>query len=277
MSKITDYQEQLRQRIADDDRQSVADFAAELKKSTESLLAQLKDAGVPKASALDNLTQADKQALLTHLQKSHGTQIPRKKITITIESQEQKLIRSVDMQENGAEFEALRHFAGSVVWGEAIDPTFQKLVNLITAKAVIAGVLPLERLGRPKREELESIGHRAAQRYWEMIDSGVSYQEAVEILSREFYKSERHMMRLISKHKKDIGETVEERSRKRQRDQIVREMYNRPGAMDHMKSMLSMFEPKVPLPELSLDDYLDHLEELTQQLAASIKPLTKKI
>ncbi len=62
---------------------TVAEFASELKKSTETLLEQLKSAGVAKAAASDVLTDADKHKLLSHLQAAHGTAgAERKKITL---------------------------------------------------------------------------------------------------------------------------------------------------------------------------------------------------
>ena len=66
---------------------TVAEFANELKKSTETLLEQLKSAGVAKAAASDRLTDADKQHLLSYLQASHGTaSAERKKISIVKKS-----------------------------------------------------------------------------------------------------------------------------------------------------------------------------------------------
>ncbi|AVO50391.1 translation initiation factor IF-2 [Melaminivora suipulveris] len=66
---------------------TVAEFATELKKTPENLLAQLQSAGVSKKSATDVLTEGDKQALLAHLQASHGTAGgDRKKITLTKKS-----------------------------------------------------------------------------------------------------------------------------------------------------------------------------------------------
>jgi translation initiation factor IF-2 len=66
---------------------TVAEFAAELKKPTDTLIEQLKAAGVNKNAATDTLTDADKQRLLSHLQASHGTAAPeRKKITLTKKS-----------------------------------------------------------------------------------------------------------------------------------------------------------------------------------------------
>ena len=66
---------------------TVAEFANELKKSTETLLDQLKSAGVAKSAASDKLTDADKQRLLSYLQASHGTlSAERKKITLVKKS-----------------------------------------------------------------------------------------------------------------------------------------------------------------------------------------------
>ncbi len=62
---------------------TVAEFANELKKSTDTLLEQLKSAGVPKSAASDVLTDSDKHSLLGYLQNSHGTaSLERKKITL---------------------------------------------------------------------------------------------------------------------------------------------------------------------------------------------------
>jgi len=62
---------------------TVAEFANELKKSTDTLLEQLKSAGVAKSAASDVLTDSDKHSLLNFLQSSHGTVSPdRKKITL---------------------------------------------------------------------------------------------------------------------------------------------------------------------------------------------------
>ena len=66
---------------------TVAEFANELKKSTDTLLEQLKSAGVAKYAASDTLTESDKQRLLSYLQASHGTATgERKKITLVKKS-----------------------------------------------------------------------------------------------------------------------------------------------------------------------------------------------
>ncbi len=66
---------------------TVAEFAAELNKSTASLIKQLTSAGVAKADANDHLSEADKQKLLGFLQASHGTvSAERKKITLVKKS-----------------------------------------------------------------------------------------------------------------------------------------------------------------------------------------------
>ena len=66
---------------------TIAEFATELKKSPETLIEQLKSAGVAKTAPSDTLTDADKQRLLSFLQASHGTAAPeRKKITLVKKS-----------------------------------------------------------------------------------------------------------------------------------------------------------------------------------------------
>ena len=63
---------------------NVEKFAAELKLSVDTLLEQLKSAGVEKKSGADALSENDKEHLLSALRKAHGaTDAPRKKITIT--------------------------------------------------------------------------------------------------------------------------------------------------------------------------------------------------
>ena len=66
---------------------TVAEFASELKKSTDTVLEQLRSAGVNKSAPSDALSEADKQKLLTYLQVSHGTVTgERKKITLVKKS-----------------------------------------------------------------------------------------------------------------------------------------------------------------------------------------------
>ncbi|MGZ5271516.1 MAG: translation initiation factor IF-2, partial [Ramlibacter sp.] len=66
---------------------TVAEFASELKKSPDTLLEQLRSAGVSKSATTDALSEADKQKLLGYLKASHGTSSPeRKKITLVKKS-----------------------------------------------------------------------------------------------------------------------------------------------------------------------------------------------
>lgn len=66
---------------------TVAEFANELKKSPETLLEQLKAAGVAKNSSSDALTESDKQKLLAYLKATHGSEGDgKKKITLTKKS-----------------------------------------------------------------------------------------------------------------------------------------------------------------------------------------------
>lgn len=256
------------------DSQSVRDFAKELRKPPEVLLEQLRDAGIAKKSASAKLTQADKSALLLYLQNQHATSGRRKKITIVIDSEERKLARRVGSHENGAESEALKRFAELVVFGSPIDPLFQDLVNLILAKAVIVGALPMDKRGRPKRDALESIGLEVAHRYWDLMDAGAGYPETVEMLAQAFSKSERHIMRLVAKHKGSVGETPEIRQSGRSWERLMHEIYR--GNPESIGDLYQCLGP-MPLAELSFDEGLLRLEERINELAARSVPLTKKI
>ncbi len=66
---------------------TVAQFAAELHKSSATLIEQLNSAGVNHSRAEDTLSEMDKQKLLAYLQASHGTATgERKKITLVKKS-----------------------------------------------------------------------------------------------------------------------------------------------------------------------------------------------
>ena len=272
MGKIFEYQQAL---LKIQDSQTVEVFATELGKGGVAFLKELQEAGIEKLKVTDALTQTDKEQFLKHLQKAHAAATPRKKISVFLDPEWNQLIRRVARQENGAEFDALTYLFDVVLIDEEIDPKFQKLINLIVAKCVLTGALPLKKIGRPKTDDPDSIGLKAAYQYWEMVDSGETYEEAVRKLSDHFHKSERHIMRLIAKHKKTVGETLEMRDIKRSYNDCMRQLYSKnPNTFDMYTKMIA---PKIPLPDLSFDDYTEHLELLIQTLAASCKQLTKKI
>jgi len=276
MSKIADYfeqQERARARRQEEaEKQTVADFAEELKKSPDSLLKQLHEAGIQKNSETDRLTASDKAALLSFLQKKYSPDEPRKKIKLkkiatVYESESDKHLKAVAEQTNGAEWEFLEYFCGDVIAGNRIDPVLQAVANLVFAKAFIFQALPLKKLGRPKRQETEDLGRELAQKYWDLRDSGTSYSEAVRHLAEKVHKDERHIMRLVEKHKKDVGLTFEEREKKRQWATLMRSMVaplsRSPGAL---YSLFSSFN--IPPPEFTGEDYVEYLDE---QIVRTVK------
>ena len=62
---------------------TVADLAVELKVTPETLLVQLKAAGVSKSTAADSISEKDKTQLLDHLREQHGRSEPKTRITLT--------------------------------------------------------------------------------------------------------------------------------------------------------------------------------------------------
>ena len=75
---------------------NVAQFAAELKMPADVLLAQLRTAGVEKNSASDPLTKDDKDKLLGHLRRAHGTSPEAEKKKITLTRKETSEIKQAD-------------------------------------------------------------------------------------------------------------------------------------------------------------------------------------
>lgn len=75
---------------------NVAQFAVELRMPADILLAQLRAAGVEKDSASDPLTKDDKDQLLGHLRRVHGTPASGEKKKITLMRKETSEIKQAD-------------------------------------------------------------------------------------------------------------------------------------------------------------------------------------
>ncbi|NEX60393.1 translation initiation factor IF-2 [Noviherbaspirillum galbum] len=75
---------------------NVAQFATELKMPADLLLTQLRAAGVEKSSASDPLSKEDKDKLLNHLRRSHGSAPDGEKKKITLTRKETTEIKQAD-------------------------------------------------------------------------------------------------------------------------------------------------------------------------------------
>jgi translation initiation factor IF-2 len=75
---------------------NVAQFATELKMPADILLTQLRSAGVDKRSASDPLSKDDKDRLLEHLRRTHGTASDGEKKKITLTRKETTEIKQAD-------------------------------------------------------------------------------------------------------------------------------------------------------------------------------------
>src|SRR5438105_2721150 len=75
---------------------NVAQFATELKMPADLLLTQLRSAGVEKSSSSDVLSKDDKDKLLDHLRRSHGTAHEGEKKKITLTRKETTEIKQAD-------------------------------------------------------------------------------------------------------------------------------------------------------------------------------------
>lgn len=277
MGKIADYFEQCRHDEEERERnRTVLTFARELNKSSEALMIQLHDAGVKKVSETDQITIADEQALLRYMQKKHGGKARRKKVTVTLkrESEEQLLIKAVAAQQNGAEWECLQKFTGDLISGSKIDPAFQAVINLIVAKSFVLQALPLKKLGRPKNQETDALGRKIALEYWDSRDGGTSYSEAVQRLAERFHKDERHIMRMVEKHKKIVGLTLEDREERRQWAAIASEAFRfleTQPTNSYFSMVLEVLNPPAP-PEFDDQDCVEYLDEQMVKISQSKNP-----
>ncbi|MFY7913206.1 MAG: hypothetical protein ACOVPA_00870 [Rubrivivax sp.] len=263
MTKISDYLAQLRRMDEQRRATTVAEFAAELDRPVDTLLSQFRAAGVSLEGVDSSVSEGDKQALLSHLRGTHTpTEGGRKRIRI--ETRAERSYRAVAGAENGAEWDVLQEFASEVVWEQPIDPLLQRLVNLIVAKAVLVGSLPPARRGRPVAEDAQQFGRDLAEDFWAMRDSGVPYKDAIGELSARHHKDERHLSRIIKEHTRWVGETRDKRDRQRQMWSWIAEVLAKHGPNPYRNSLMAAIETP-PLPELSLDDYLDHLSELLER------------
>jgi translation initiation factor IF-2 len=75
---------------------NVAQFATELKMPADLLLTQLRSAGVEKSSTSDPLSKDDKDKLLDHLRRTHGTANDSEKKKITLTRKETTEIKQAD-------------------------------------------------------------------------------------------------------------------------------------------------------------------------------------
>lgn len=187
--------------------ESVAQFATALSMPADLLLTQLRAAGVEKKSTLDPLSKDDKDRLLNHLRTLHGSSDSG----IQLESRQQAVLRAVAANENGAEWLVFQEVMSAVLSGAKIEPAFQVVANAIVAKVYLTEKLPQKPKGRPI-DESGIDGTTVASRYYFYRDAGATYQESVAKVAKEFFKDERHIMRLVKKSKWIVGETIQERT-----------------------------------------------------------------
>lgn len=143
---------------------------------------------------------------------------------ITILSLQERALKALADDENGAELNVLQVLAGAVISGTEIESNFQLVANAIVAQSVLFGKLPSKKKGRP--ESSDGVNARdVAEQYYLLRDDGVSYADSVAKISTLFHKDERHIMRLVKEGKPEIGNSSEERTKKRARWKLLADMH----------------------------------------------------
>ncbi|MDP3087586.1 MAG: translation initiation factor IF-2 [Methylotenera sp.] len=166
---------------------TVEQFAGELKLPTLLLLEQLKSAGVNKSAADDQLSEADKTALLDHLRKEHGTLAPKNKITLTrkssseikktdntgkartiqVEVRKKRVIEQRDESDLGAESDVAPLEEEIEVKSEAVievEPTIEELVTAEVVEPEIAVETIVEVIHAEKEAVVEPVAVKTISR-----------------------------------------------------------------------------------------------------------------
>jgi hypothetical protein len=267
MSKLTVILNSFQREQEEKTRCTVAQLAEELNKGVNLLLEQFANAGVVFSGPDDLVLEEHKKRLLDWLKGNHLSN-SEKRISIR-KGMENSQIRSdwraVAAGENGAEWECLSNFAAEVIIGNKIHPERQRIVNLIVAKAVIQGVLPPRRTGRPKEPRTDQLAMEVSDAYWLLMDSGYSSEMAVEILSSRFHKTERQIYRYVQSQKPFSRSTKSEREQLRAYWRISASLN---GEVNPDGWPYEFRSPD--LSSLTDEDYLDHLRELIAKEAKEI-------
>ena len=111
---------------------------------------------------------------------------------------------------HGAEFDVLKVLARAVLHGESLDPAFQAVVNALMAKVVFSEKLPSKAMGR-KMGSGRIDSWEVANDFYDMRDSGISYDQTVQALAQKHNMEESNVPKLASENKQSVGSTKAER------------------------------------------------------------------
>ncbi|MDH0372805.1 translation initiation factor IF-2 [Comamonas aquatica] len=221
---------------------TVAEFASELKKSPETLLEQLKAAGVAKSSSTDALTDTDKQMLLSYLKASHGSDADgKKKITLTKKStseikqadatgkartiqvevrKKRTFIKRDDTPEVAAEA-AARSAQAAQVTQDLVrrEEEVRKQAEMINQQEQ---ELAKERQEREEREERERKEREAEERARAYAEAEAAKQRQAKEAQKEAAAGNAAFAEARAKAQADARAKADEESRQRQAEEAAR-------------------------------------------------------
>ena len=221
---------------------TVAEFASELKKSPETLLEQLKAAGVAKSSSTDALTDTDKQMLLSYLKASHGSEADgKKKITLTKKStseikqadatgkartiqvevrKKRTFIKRDDTPEVAAEA-AARSAQAAQVTQDLVrrEEEVRKQAEMINQQEQ---ELAKERQEREEREERERKEREAEERARAYAEAEAAKQRQAKEAQKEAAAGNAAFAEARAKAQADARAKADEESRQRQAEEAAR-------------------------------------------------------
>ena len=139
---------------------NVAQFATELKMPADLLLQQLSAAGVVKDSSADMLSKEDKDKLLDHLRRSHGTVPDSEKKKITLTRKETTEIKQADASGKSRTIQVEVRKKRTFVKRD--EPVAEAVAEPVVVAAPVIDEAEMERRAEDARRQAELIARQEA-------------------------------------------------------------------------------------------------------------------
>lgn len=171
---------------------------------------------------------------------------------VTHSSPEAEALLAFVSGENGADRRVLELVAKAVIDGFDVNPHIQRVANVLLAKALLDGRLPVKASGRPKQETTSLKGVEITNRFYELLDGGMRRDDAL-IEAADYFKVEpRQVERAVERYRWLVGHFLEDRER-------FRAWRAGTDARDYEASVLidlRIREKRPPVARPTLDDRL---------------------
>lgn len=198
---------------------TVAQLAAELNRSADALLEQLRAAGVAKISAGDHLSESDKTQLLDYLKRAHGTleENARKKITLT--KRETSEIRQADS--SGKTRTVQVEVRKKRVLERVVPKRDESTPPVVTAPVSLIDDAELARREAEAKRQAELLARQEAD--LKLRQEALQREEAERIAKQAALEAERLQQAELAKRKAEEQAIVEQQAPQKASDTSTKE------------------------------------------------------